>query len=140
MNHSLPNIQFKLVSPEKVLYTGEASMVVLPVITGSLGVLYNHAPTVVTLGQGIIDVYHGENLTERLFVWGGFANVNETECIAMADDAVSVEDLHESEVQERIVELEDEIDHAKVEEEKQELLRNLLIAETKLEIIKRLKK
>lgn len=138
MNAELPSFPFKLVSPERVLFSGETTMVVLPGLSGALGVLYNHAPTILSLNKGIIDVYKGEDVSERLFVGGGFANINESGCTVMANDATPVEDLKEEEIEDYIKTLQAEIDQAIHEEEKQALRQDMTINKAKIDIIKQL--
>lgn len=138
MLENVPKFQFQLVSPEAILFTGEASMVVLPATTGALGVLFNHAPTVVTLDKGVIDVYHNGERKERLFVGGGFANITESSCVVMADEAISVEDIHPSQLEERRQEIQTEIERAEEEEERRALRRDLSITKAKIDIFKQL--
>ena len=45
-----------ILTPDKHLFNGEASYVGLPGISGSLGILSNHAPLVTTLASGEITV------------------------------------------------------------------------------------
>ncbi len=138
MLEHVPKLQFQLVSPEAVLFSGEASMVVIPATTGELGVLFNHAPTVLTLTKGIVDIYHDGEKKKRLFVGGGFANVTEKGCVVMADDAISVEDIHASQLEQRIKDIEADIEKAEEEEERLALHRDLSITRAKIDIIKRL--
>jgi F-type H+-transporting ATPase subunit epsilon len=130
--------EFQLVSPERILFQGHATMVVLPAVTGSLGVLVNHAPTLVTLAKGIIDVYNDNEITHRLYVGGGFANITEQSCLVMADDAIAVEDLREDELQQHIQDIELAIEKSVIEEERQALRQDALIARSKVDIIRML--
>ena len=70
----MANFHFDLVSPEKLLFTGDAEQVDLPGSEGDMGVLANHAPLVTTLRPGIIVVYRNEG-DIRIVVNGGFAEV-----------------------------------------------------------------
>jgi F-type H+-transporting ATPase subunit epsilon len=130
------SFDFQLVSPEKILYQGDATMVVLPAVTGSLGVLYNHAPTVVALAKGIIDVYNGEEITHRLFVGGGFANITPTACLTMANDAIAVADIVEADVEQYIRDTEAAIEKSMIEEEREALRQDAQIARAKIDMIK----
>ncbi len=130
--------EFQLVSPERILFRGQATMVVLPATSGSIGVLYNHAPTVITLAKGIIDVYIGDEITHRLFVGGGFANIMEKSCLVMADDAIAVEDMDESEIEQHIHDVEAAMEKTVIEEERLALLQDASIARAKIDIIKTL--
>ncbi len=63
---------FELVSPERVLFSGEATQVVVPASEGEITVLANHAPFMSALRSGIVTIDNGK----RLFVRGGFADVS----------------------------------------------------------------
>lgn len=127
--------EFQLVSPERILLRGTANMVVLPATTGSIGILANHAPTVLTLAKGIIDVYNDNEINQRLFVGGGFANITETSCIVMADDAIAVEDINQDEIAQYIRDVEASIEKSVIEEEKLALRQDAAIARSKLDLL-----
>jgi F-type H+-transporting ATPase subunit epsilon len=127
---------FELVSPERILFQGKADMVVLPAVTGAMGVLANHAPTVVALSTGIIDVYNNDHITHRLFVGGGFANITGTSCLTMANDAIRVEDIVEDELEQYIRDVELAVQKAISEEEREALVENANLARAKIDVIK----
>ena len=71
----MATFQFNLVSPEKLLFSGEVNQVDVPGAEGDFGVLAGHAPFVTTLRPGILTMYRdGGNL--RVAVSGGFAEVS----------------------------------------------------------------
>ena len=83
----MATFQFDLVSPEKLLFSGEVTQVDVPGSEGDFGVLAGHAPTVTTLRPGILVVYRdGGEL--RVVVNGGFAEVSPTGLTVLADMAV----------------------------------------------------
>ena len=47
---------FELVSPEKLLFSGEVDAVVVPGAEGEFTVLKNHAPFLTTLKPGVIEI------------------------------------------------------------------------------------
>ena len=57
----MATFHFELVSPEKLLFSGEVDQVDVPGIEGDFGVLAGHAPLVATLRPGILTVYAGGN-------------------------------------------------------------------------------
>jgi F-type H+-transporting ATPase subunit epsilon len=91
----MANFHFDLVSPEKLLFTGEVSQVDLPGSEGDMGVLANHAPLVTTLRPGIIVVYRSDG-DMRIVVNGGFAEVGPTGLTVLADMAVPLEEYDRS--------------------------------------------
>lgn len=83
-------IALEIVSPEKLLLSRPVDMVVIPADEGDMGVLGGHAPMIVALRGGAIDLYAGEQIAERLFVSGGFAEVTPERCTVLANEAVPV--------------------------------------------------
>jgi len=83
----MSTFHFDLVSPEKLLFSGEVGQVDVPGIAGEFGVLAGHAPLVTTLRLGIL-VIHGEGGALRVVVNGGFAEVGPTGLTVLADMAV----------------------------------------------------
>jgi F-type H+-transporting ATPase subunit epsilon len=83
----MATFQFDLVSPEKLLISGEVTQVDVPGTEGDFGVLAGHAPLVTTLRPGILVVYRdGGEL--RVVVNGGFAEVSPSGLTVLADMAV----------------------------------------------------
>ena len=81
-------VQFELVSPEKLLLSVAVEMVVVPGAEGYFGVLPGHALFISGVRPGVIDVYAGGEVTERLFVSGGCAEVTAERCTVLADEAM----------------------------------------------------
>lgn len=102
----MATFQFELVSPEKLLLSRAVEMAVLPAAEGEMGVLPGHAPMIVALRGGIITVSTGGQVTDRLFVGGGFAEVTPERCTILADEATPVASLSRAAAEERIREAE----------------------------------
>jgi F-type H+-transporting ATPase subunit epsilon len=92
----MATFKFELVSPAKLLFSGEVDEVIVPGAEGEFTVLPMHAPVVSTLRPGILAVKAGGNVT-RLYVRGGFAEVNEKGLTILAEDATAVEDVNMTE-------------------------------------------
>lgn len=67
-------LALKIVSPEKVVYDGEVTSVVVPGISGQFEILVNHAPIISALEVGEV-VYVVDGRKESLHVSGGFVSV-----------------------------------------------------------------
>ncbi len=83
----MATFHFELVSPEKLLFSGEVEQVDLPGAEGDMGVLAGHAPLVTTLRPGILTVF-GESEKLPVVVNGGFAEVGPAGLTVLADMAV----------------------------------------------------
>jgi F-type H+-transporting ATPase subunit epsilon len=102
----MATFQLELVSPEKLLLSRAVEMAVLPAAEGEMGVLPGHAPVIVTLRGGVISVTEGGQVTERLFVAGGFAEVTPDRCTVLADEATPVAQLSKAAAEARVREAE----------------------------------
>ena len=104
----MANFHFELVSPEKLLFSGEVEQVDLPGAEGDFGVLAAHAPMVTTLRPGILRV-HSAGGEQKIVVLGGFAEVSADGLTVLADVAEAVEDIDHGMIAARIGELESRI-------------------------------
>jgi len=105
----MATFQFDLVSPEKLLFSGEVDQVDVPGTEGDFGVLAGHAPMVSALRPGIMTVFVGGN-AQRMVVLGGFAEVSaDGKLTVLADLADSVEDFDRNALTERITAQEEKI-------------------------------
>ena len=89
----------ELVSPSALLKSEPVEMVVVPGTEGNFGVLPKHAPMISTIRPGVIDIYAGGKVSERIFVAGGVAEVNPERCTILAEEAVPVADIKADEAQ-----------------------------------------
>lgn len=94
-------VQFELVTPEQLLVSRDADMVVVPGTEGNFGVLPGHAPLISTIRPGTIDVYEGTTIAERIFVAGGIAEVTPERCTVLADEAVPFDEVTPEQLAER---------------------------------------
>jgi F-type H+-transporting ATPase subunit epsilon len=105
----MTTFHFDLVSPEKLLFSGEVDQVDVPGSEGDFGVLAGHAATVSALRPGIMTVYSGGN-AQRMVVLGGFAEVSaDGKLTVLADLADSVEDFDRGVLSERITAQEEKV-------------------------------
>ncbi|MDE2581549.1 MAG: ATP synthase F1 subunit epsilon [Rhodospirillales bacterium] len=99
-------VALEIVSPEKLLLSRPVDMVVIPASEGDIGVLEGHAPMIVTLRGGQIHLYTGEQISDRLFVAGGFAEITPEHCTVLANEAIAVADVSRAEGERRLSEAE----------------------------------
>ena len=88
----MATFHFDLVSPAKVLFSGEVSQVDVPGSEGDFGVLAGHAPLVTTLRPGVLVIY-SEREAQRIVVDGGFAEVGPAGLTVLANLAVPVDEF-----------------------------------------------
>jgi F-type H+-transporting ATPase subunit epsilon len=81
-------LRVSVISPESVLYEGEASMVVAPAYDGEVGILENHAPMMTLLGKGELRL-SGSGGDQRFTVEGGFLQVVENHVRIVTEKATA---------------------------------------------------
>ena len=85
-------IRCEIVSQDRLVFEGEADIVIVPGSLGEMGIMPGHAPLLSTLELGVIRVKSGEQ--EDIFtVTGGFIEVQPDIVTIMADAAENVEDI-----------------------------------------------
>lgn len=98
-------IAFELVSPERLVFSGASEMVVIPGAEGLFAVMAGHTPQITLLKPGVIEVYDGTKIAERIFIDGGFAEVLPERCVVLAEQAVPVAKLDRAVIEKRIEDL-----------------------------------
>ncbi len=111
-------IHFDLVSPERVLLSEDVDMVTLPGAEGYFGVLAGHAPVISSLRPGVIEVTGGETPGLKLFIRGGFAEVDAKTVIVLAEDAIPMADFNLAALDQRIADTEEDLVAAKTDAER----------------------
>ena len=107
-------IAFDLVTPERLLKSGEAEMVTIPGAEGDMGVMAGHMPLISTLRPGMIAVTGG-GADERYFVSGGFAEVTADKLTILAEEAVPAAEFDAAALEARITAAEEAVSAAKNE-------------------------
>jgi F-type H+-transporting ATPase subunit epsilon len=85
--------KFELVTPERMLLSQDASQVVVPGVEGAFTVLPGHAPVISALRPGVVDATLGDARNIRIFVKGGFAEVETDRVTVLAESALNVQDM-----------------------------------------------
>jgi F-type H+-transporting ATPase subunit epsilon len=111
-------VHFDLVSPEKMLLSEDVDMVTLPGADGDFGVLAGHAPVISILRPGVIVVAGGPSDGLRLFVRGGFAEVDNTKVVVLAEEAVPLAEFDVAALESRIKDAEEDLTLAKTDAER----------------------
>ena len=104
----MKDFKFELVSPVKLVFSDQISMIVLPGEEGYFGVLKNHMPMVSQLRTGLLEIYKNDRTeSEKIFfIEGGVAEIDHDSCTVLAEtiydkDNMNLEDLlkKESEIE-----------------------------------------
>jgi F-type H+-transporting ATPase subunit epsilon len=122
-------VEFELVSPERLLLSQQVDMVVVPGAEGDFGVLPRHAPLISTLRPGIIRVFEGRDVKQRIFVAGGFAEVTPERCTVLAEEAVPVGEIDAAELAQELKNLAEDLADAKTDEDKAAIAKRIKVRE-----------
>ena len=121
-------INFDLVSPEKLIFSERAGMIIVSAKEGDIGVLPQHSKLISSLRPGRLMIYdESKNLIKTFFVSGGFIEINPEKCIVLAEEVFELSALNKSEIEKQMNELKDESDD--------EAKRKYLMAVSKLEAL-----
>ncbi len=127
-------VEFELVTPEKLLLSRGVEMVVVPGADGDFGVLPRHTPMISNVRPGVIRVYEGGTVTEDIFVAGGFAEVTPARCTVLADQAMPVAELDRATAEQRLKDEREDLADAKTDEERTAAEKQIAVCEEILRI------
>ena len=92
-------LNVEIVSPEGIIFEGEASSVTLPTVQGEITVLPHHVNLFTKLGRGIAIVTSGSK--EQTFaIMGGFLEITSGTLRIISDFAISAEDISSAQAEE----------------------------------------
>src|SRR4030095_12708895 len=89
-------IHVDIVSAEGEIFSGEASMVVVPAVMGDIGIAPRHAPLLTTLRPGEIRVQTPTGEEQFFYVSGGALEIQPHLVTVLADTALRAHDLDEA--------------------------------------------
>ena len=85
--------KLEIISPEKIIFSGDASMVMLPSYEGDMSILKNHISIITFLRPGIIKVEKSEENFEKFFVEDGTIEYFNSSLIVLSNSAKNIKDL-----------------------------------------------
>jgi F-type H+-transporting ATPase subunit epsilon len=113
----MTTFHFELVSPAKLLFEGAVVSVAIPGVEGDMTVMAGHAALMTSLRPGVVTITEG-NTSKRLFVRGGFADVNPDGLTILAEQAIPVEELSAETIAAEMKNAEEDLRDAKTDEAK----------------------
>ncbi len=79
-------MQVDIISPEKLLFSGEATSIKMPGVNGAFQVLENHAPMISTLTAGVVEMELAKNNERKTFdINGGVVEIRSNKVSLLAD-------------------------------------------------------
>ena len=91
-------IHLEIVTPEGLIFSNDAKMVVLPGADGEFGVLPGHASLVSLLQVGVVDIENLDGTHDAVAIDCGYAKIDEDKISILVDGAVYVSGNSESDI------------------------------------------
>lgn len=99
-----------IVTPQALLYSDDAYLVVVPGVEGEMGFLQGHVPLVSVLADGVARVQSEKDGDVKHFaLQGGYVEVTGEKVIILADRAIPVPDIDAVAVRDQLAVLEAEL-------------------------------
>ena len=103
----------EIVTPEAKVYTETVDEVGLPTSEGRMHVLPHHVPVIAKLDAGEIKVVHRDREDEMLAVGSGFVEVFGDKVSILTDQAINVEEMDDSVIEEAIQRAQEALEEGK---------------------------
>ena len=87
------NFKLEIITPEKVIFSEDVSMVTLPSYEGDMGILKNHISIITFLRPGIIKVKKSDNNVEEFFIQDGTIEYFNDSLTVLSTSILNVKDL-----------------------------------------------
>lgn len=92
-----------ILTPERLIYQGEAGFAVVQAHNGEMGFLYDHAPLISMLGIGEIRLRNPKSV-DYFVIEGGIVEIKNNKLIILAEKAFKQSELNAAELQQKIEE------------------------------------
>ena len=94
----------ELITPEGIVFSGDAEKIVVNGAAGLLGILANHAPLISLLEPGETRVTDAEGTVRRYATDDGFVQVRKNQTLVLVGEAVPADSIDASEAGRRLEE------------------------------------
>lgn len=122
-------MQLDIITPEKILFSAQADMVVVPGTLGDFGVLPGHAPFISTIRPGVITIDIAGGGQRKVAIVSGIAEVNPESCTVLAESAEECSGITAQEAEARLIAARGAMEAAVTPAATQEAGKRLAIAE-----------
>lgn len=131
----------RVITPERMIFDGEADRVIARIADGELGVLVDHAPVVSTIEIGDVRIKQGDETTIYA-TSDGFFKASENLLMILVEEALEVGEIDVDEAENRIQEAESERSEEPAEDEEavrasREIDRRVKVAENLVRVARK---
>lgn len=128
-------IDVEIITPQKTIYVGKAMSVNVPGSQAPFQMLYNHAPIVSNLDDGIIKLVDENNKTLKFAITSGFMENNDNKLSVLISSAAKSDDVKIDAINTEIETLSEEYEKAVDKADKNIIKSKLIFAENKKKIV-----
>lgn len=118
------SLKIRVITPERIVWNTSADAVMLPSISGQLGILSSHAPLITSLDIGVLRLKLGETW-KPIIVLGGFAEVEDDEITVLVNGVEEVISRDANLAKSALEEASQQLENATTDKEKIEASQNL---------------
>ncbi len=87
------NFKLEIISPEKIIFSDNATMVILPSYEGDMGILKNHISIITFLRPGIIKIQKNDESFEEFFAQDGTVEYFNDSLVVLSTTAINVKNV-----------------------------------------------
>ena len=87
------NFKFEIITPEKIIFSEDISMVTIPSYEGDMSILKNHISIISFLRPGTINVFKNEESSEIFFVQDGTVEFFNNSMVVLSTSVENIKNL-----------------------------------------------
>ena len=87
------NFKLQIISPEKIVFSGDSKMVTIPSYEGDMSILKNHISIITFLRPGIIKIQKNDGNFEEFFSQDGTVEYFNDSLVVLSASTINVKDL-----------------------------------------------
>ena len=124
-------LNLRLITPEGIFWQGDCTMVTLPGLVGDVGILENHAHSIIQMKPGLASIYEGTQISEKYFLTGGVIHIGDR-CDVLCEEVLTLESMNLEELKKQSKNLQEDISLSKDIHEIKLLQHQLKLADSQI--------
>lgn len=126
------DFRLDIVTPQKLVFSGEVTSFTAPGVLGGFQILHDHAPMLTALRIGQVKVVMSDGKVLHFATSGGFVEVHDNIVIMLAETAVPASDVEVEKVQAAIASAQQKLHEARTPEDVELLRETIMKAKNQL--------
>ncbi|MCX7880349.1 MAG: ATP synthase F1 subunit epsilon [Ignavibacteria bacterium] len=128
-------LELEIVTPQQQVFQGKVLSVSVPGELAPFQILYNHAPIVSALENGVIFVITPDEKTHRFAVSSGFLSAAENKVSVFVEKALSPSELNRTEIEQKLNYLKKKLNEPLSEHQKKEIKQQIKDLNIQLKVL-----